>query len=165
MSTASSRIEDFERLAQSAFAMLSDHEDLGLSFSGEEQNYVRFNQGHVRQATHVVQRRITLDFRRDDRRLVLGFDLSGSFSADQAQVAALIAHARAESQVLPKDPFVTPLKNHGEGHEAHPGTTPSVGTLSNAIFRASSTIDLAGLYAGGVQYLSLIHISEPTRPY
>jgi len=152
MSTASSRIEDFGRLAQSAFARLSDHEDLGLSFSGEEQNYVRFNQGHVRQATHVDQQRITLDFRRDDRRLVLGFDLSGSFSADQAQLAALIAHARAESQVLPKDPFVTPLKNHGEGHEAHPGTAPSVGTLSNAIFRASSTIDLAGLYAGGVQY-------------
>lgn len=152
MSLESSRIDDFGRLAQSAFAMLSDQEDLGLTLSGEEQNYVRFNQGHVRQATHVDQQRITLDFRCEDRRLVLGFDLTGSLSTDQSQLAVLIDHAREECKVLPKDPFVTPLANHGEGHEAHAGRVPSVSTLSQAIFTATREIDLAGLYAGGLQF-------------
>jgi len=132
--------------------MLSEHEDLGLSFSGEQQNYVRFNQGQVRQATHVDQQRLTLDFRREDRRLVLGFDLTGSTATDEAQIATWIAHAREECKVLPRDPFVTALENHGEGHETHPGIMPSVETISRAISRASRDVDLAGLYAGGVQF-------------
>ncbi|MEY4685109.1 MAG: hypothetical protein RLZ25_1568 [Pseudomonadota bacterium] len=151
MSANDSRIEGFRRLAHAAFAMLSGDEDLGLSFSAENQNYVRFNQGRVRQATHVDQQRVTLDFRQKGRRLVLGFDLTGSLPMDQAHLAALIGHARDECSALPQDPFVTPLENHGEGHEAHPGILPSVGSISNAVFNASQNVDLAGLYAGGTQ--------------
>lgn len=151
MSAQACRIEAFRQLADAAFAMVRDQEDLGLSFSAENQNYVRFNQGRVRQATHVDQQRVTLDFRLDGRRLVLGFDLTGSLATDQAQVASLIAHARNECSVLPQDPFVTPLENHGEGDEAHSGILPSVGEISRAVYRASQNMDLAGLYAGGLQ--------------
>lgn len=151
MSAQACRIEAFRQLADAAFAMLRDQEDLGLSFSAENQDYVRFNQGRVRQATHVDQQRVTLDFRLDGRRLVLGFDLTGSLATDRAQVASLIAHARNECSVLPQDPFVTPLENHGEGDEAHSGTLPSVGEISRAVYRASQNMDLAGLYAGGLQ--------------
>lgn len=151
MSPKACRIEAFRQLTDAAFAMLRDQEDLGLSFSAENQDYVRFNQGRVRQATHVDQQRVTLDFRLDGRRLVLGFDLTGSLATDRAQVASLIAHARNECSVLPQDPFVTPLENHGEGDEAHSGTLPSVGEISSAVYRASQNMDLAGLYAGGLQ--------------
>ncbi len=151
MSDVLSKIEDFRRLAESAFATLQDHEDLGLSYSGEDQAYVRFNQGRVRQATHVNQQRATLDFRHHGRRLVLGFDLTGTFTCDQDQLISLIARARNECSVLPEDPFVTPLENHGVGQEAHSGTVPSVGTISAAVYQASQDMDLAGLYAGGTQ--------------
>ena len=151
MKEATSKIEDFKRLTESAFAALKEHEDLGLSYSGEEQTYVRFNQGRVRQATHVDQQRATLDFRREGRRMVLGFDLTGSFSDDQAQITALMAHARTECSVLPEDPFVTPLEHHGMGQEAYSGHLPAIETISKAVFDASQDIDLAGLYAGGVQ--------------
>lgn len=151
MSPAASKLEQFRCLASAAFEMILEPEDLGLSFSAEDQHYVRFNQGRVRQATHTDQQRCTLDFRRAGRRLVLGFDLTGSLSTDQSHVASLIAHARKECDVLPDDPFVSPLENHGEGHEAHPGSLPSVGAISNAVFNASQNMDLAGLYAGGLQ--------------
>ena len=81
--------------------------------------------------------------------MVLGFDLTGSFSDDQAQITALIAHARNECSVLPEDPFVTPLENHGTGQEAHSGHLPAIESVSNAVFHASQDMDLAGLYAGG----------------
>ncbi len=151
MSDAASRIETFRQLAETAFATLLNHEELGLSFSGEDQNYVRFNQGRVRQATHVDQKRITLDFRREGRRVSLGFDLTGSLAGDQAHLVALLSRAREECQVLPEDPYVTPLEDHGQGNEVHPGILPSVATISSTVFNASQKIDLAGLYAGGIQ--------------
>ena len=151
MSDASNKIEAFQRLSQSVFAALQKHEEVGLAYSGEDQTYVRFNQGRVRQATHVDQQRATLDFRNQGRRLVLGFDLTGTFSDDQAQALSLIEHARQECRVLPEDPFVTPLEDHGVGQEAHAGRLPSIETISAAVFNSSQDMDLAGLYAGGIQ--------------
>lgn len=151
MSDTTTKIEDFRCLAQSAFASLKDHEDLGLSLSAEDQTYVRFNHGRVRQVTHVDQQRVTLDFRHQRRRLVLGYDLTGTFATDEAQLNSLIHHARHECRVLPEDPFATPLEDHGVGQESHAGTLPSPGAISAAVFDASQHVDLAGLYAGGLQ--------------
>jgi predicted Zn-dependent protease len=151
MSPSSLWIDEFRRLSQSAIENLNSDESLGLTLAAEDQDYVRFNRGRTRQTTHVSQQRITLDFRLRGRRLVLAFDRSGRMDDDRSRMAVMLERAREECGCLPEDPYLSAFENQGSSDSNHSGQLPSSGDVSALIFNTSKEMDLAGLYAGGVQ--------------
>ncbi|WP_367026136.1 metallopeptidase TldD-related protein [Methylococcus sp. ANG] len=140
-----------ERLSDDAFAALRPGETASLSLSGEDQTYLRFNAGKVRQATGVRQLRLELDFRARDRSAKLTTDLSGRADRDLCDLRALLARARSEAASLPPDPFASPLENHGQSEEWHEAALPDPAVVVEQIALTTVGTDFAGLFAAGPQ--------------
>ena len=151
----------FDPLADACLNALGASETLTLKLSGEDQHYLRFNHGRVRQSTEVEQRRLSLVFQANQRRVIGSFDLSGVLGDDVRTALSLLERARGEAATLPEDPFITPVVNHGTSHQHNAGQLPDTGDLLAQLGAASSSLDFAGLYAGGLQ-LQFIRSSAGT---
>jgi predicted Zn-dependent protease len=141
----------FDALAESAFAALKPGEELNLNLSAEDQSYVRFNDSRVRQATGVAQRHLSLTFQSAGRRVALAFDLMGQPDHDRAALLSLIERARAETTVLPEDPFLVPMRNNGASDSHHAGELPEIGELLERIAESTAGTDFTGFLALGPQ--------------
>lgn len=141
----------FDRLAEAAFAELGAGEELNLNLGAENQTYLRFNDSKVRQATAVAQRNLALTFQFRGRRVVYGFDLAGQADRDAATLRSLIARARAETAVLPEDPFLTPMQNNGISAGHHPGELPDAAQAIECIAETTAGTDFTGFLASGPQ--------------
>jgi len=151
VSFVETQCQQFDWLAEAAFAGLKPGEALNLALSAEDQTYVRFNNARVRQATGVAQSRLGLTFQREARQLRLALALSGQPARDLAAVRSLLERARAETFVLPEDPFATPMANNGASDHRHGGDYPDTGGWIGQIAEAAAGLDFTGLLAAGPQ--------------
>jgi predicted Zn-dependent protease len=139
----------FEQLSDFAFSQLQRGEHLGLNLAGEEQDYVRFSQAKVRQNTSVTQLDVEMIFQSKGRKTSSTTSLLGHEKEDQARLAALLERARQEVEVLPPDPYLVPMMNHGSSRSQHHGRLLSAGDAVKDIAQTAAGSDFAGLYAGG----------------
>ena len=144
-------LKHFDELSEVCLASLKSGEALTLNIAAEEQHYLRFNNARVRQSTQVEQHRVTLCFQANGRRVMYCFDLSGAFDQDLVSAQSLLDRARLETTVLPEDPFVSPLENHGGSEQHHTGQLPELSTLLEQVSIEAEGSDFTGLYAAGPQ--------------
>lgn len=144
-------LQHFDELSATCFAGLQKGEALTLNLAAEDQHYLRFNNARVRQSTHVEQRRVTLGFQADGRRVLYGFDLTGAIDQDVVSALSLLNRARMETTVLPEDPFVLPLENRGGSEQHHTGQLPELSTWLEQVSAEAGGSDVTGLYAAGPQ--------------
>ncbi|QSA96907.1 TldD/PmbA family protein [Methylococcus sp. EFPC2] len=142
----------FDRLAESAFAELKTGEALNLNLSGEDQTYVRFNDSKVRQATQVRQTTLSLTWQSSGRKVEYSYDLSGQQEWDLATLHSLMARARSEVRVLPEDPYLVPLENHGASDRHHAGRLPVDEEIMATIAGETAGTELTGFFASGPQF-------------
>nr|WP_232470660.1 metallopeptidase TldD-related protein [Methylococcus sp. BF19-07] len=138
-------------MSEDAFAALRPEETVSLSLSGEDQTYVRFNGGKVRQATSVTQLRLGLDFRAQERQVKFMTDLSGRVEEDRHVIQVHLARARSEAAALPPDPFAAPLESHSQSEEWHEAAPPDPAEVIEQVTVATAGTDFAGLFAAGPQ--------------
>ncbi len=62
MSFVQTTRELLDGLGDSVFGQLTSGEELTLNLAAEDQHYLRFNGGRVRQSTHVSQQRLALRY-------------------------------------------------------------------------------------------------------
>ena len=151
MNRRNSGVEHFDRLCEACFGLLHGNEQLTVNLAAEDQQYLRFNHSKVRQSTAVAQRRCHFRFQSSGRRVTYSVDLTGDVTLDIATARSLIERGREEVRVLPEDPFVTPIENHGRSDEHHAGQLPEPEELLKQVSLQAGASDLAGLYAGGSQ--------------
>lgn len=150
----------FEQLSDRCLGSLENGETLTLRLGAEDQHYVRFNNGRVRQSTEVQQRHLSLSFQTHSRRRVAyTLDLTGCVPMDVATTLSLLDRARQETSVLPEDPFAPDIVDHGSSDQHHPGSIPDFEELLNEISGSAQDCEFTGLYAGGPQ-LEMIRNSE-----
>ena len=109
--------KNFNSLSDSLFSELKDGENLILSFSGENSQFVRFNNASVRQTGIVDDGDLGLKFISNDRTCHGGFTVSGALSVDLDRGKAEIVRMRAEAKQIPEDPFLVLPENSGSSHE------------------------------------------------
>lgn len=141
----------FNQLTSDVFGGLEPGEQLCLTLASEQQTYLRFNQGRVRQATTLDQHRLKGVFLTQGRRMTFTTDLTGHPDQDRPLLNALITEMRADAAHLPEDPHAVSLSNYGTGHKIYAGTLPEPSDLAASLERLTSHLDFAGLYAGGDQ--------------
>jgi predicted Zn-dependent protease len=151
MSFVPTTLEVFDALCQGCFANLKSGEELTVNLAAEDQLYLRLNDARVRQSTDVQQRRVTLKFQALGRRVAYTFDLSGQSGPDLALAHALIDRARQETRVLPEDPYLTSVLDHGCSEEHHAGDLCQAKTVVDQIAHHAAGTDFTGLYAAGSQ--------------
>lgn len=139
----------FKKAQDFLFNQLKHTEELSIHISGENTDYLRFNQSLLRQSTHVEQTELTLQFQDQGKRLKFETTLTQDWDQDRETLSTLLQRAREEVQVLPEDPFFAKFENKGSSHKVHSGKIPQQLDALQQITDLARGVDFVGLYAGG----------------
>ena len=139
----------FYALASHLCADLHGDEVLLLTLTGEESDFVRFNQGRVRQAGHVGQAALGLDLIQGEHHSTLDYELQRSLDADRATLAGLIATLRHQLPHLPPDPHLLYATEPHDSEHLDSRPTPDAQGITRQVCDAAHGLDLVGLLAAG----------------
>ncbi len=123
-------------------------ETLLLWLSGERSDFVRFNQGRVRQAGSVAQQFLTVRLVRRRHQAAATIALAGN-REDEALARATIGRLRDVLADLAEDPWLAIAEQPESTTHERRGRFPPAGEIVNQVAAASAGRDLVGLYAGG----------------
>lgn len=130
---------------------LQGGEVLLCNLSAERSDFVRFNQGRVRQAGSVEQRLLGLRLVRGRRQAGATVTLAGG-TGDLALAKARLAALREDLADLPEDPWLLLNEQPTSTESARRGAIADAHAVVQAAVRAADGRDLVGFYAGGTLY-------------
>ncbi len=142
----------FEKISEALFANLNNNENLILSFSGERSQFVRFNNGLVRQTGLVDDADLGLKFISNGRTCSAGYTVSGNFDLDLKRGLDEINRMRKESNEIPEDPFLVMPATSDSSRKVTKANGLSFEDSVDAILPAVSGIDFVGILANGKMY-------------
>ena len=126
---------------------------LTCSFSGEETDFIRFNNGKVRQATNVTQGTLSLEMISHKKRISLDIMLSSDEELNQTRLDNALKELHNGLECLDIDPFVPVTINNGSHHVNNLCELPLSETFLEALGEASVGKDLAGLWCCGHNFV------------
>lgn len=144
----------FERTCDLLFRELLPGEALALDFSGEASDFLRFNNGKVRQIGHVLQAGGNVKYFRDGRTISSSFETTGLDAIDADLAANALSVARREASLLPEDPYQTLPTARETSREVFTGRLPDPDRLPEEILGPGEAIaranaDFVGIHAQG----------------
>lgn len=142
----------FNSISDLLFKELKSGEDVILSFSGENSQFIRFNNGSVRQTGLVDDADIELKFISNNRICGGGFTISGDMEIDLARGKHEIERMRHETNELPEDPFLVLPKNLGSSNVVKEANGLNFEDSIDAILPAMSGTDFVGILANGKMF-------------
>lgn len=125
--TTSSLKTSFETLAQSLINQLKEDEQLSLSLDAEDSFFLRLNQAKARHTFTVEQGTLTLQFIKDQRRLVHTLSFTNDEENNLSRALIELEKCRSLVNQIPVDPYCPVLKkaDHSSSQEEHTATLPS----------------------------------------
>jgi predicted Zn-dependent protease len=139
-------------LTDRLFNEVKSNEQLSMGLIGEESLFLRFNNGNLRQATHVEQFKAELIFQAELRKIQFNFSLTGNDDVDFATAHTLLLRARDEIKILPEDTLSSMMKNNGLSDHDHNAQLPTEEKAIKDILESHGDVDFSGFYSGGPLY-------------
>lgn len=121
-------------------------------FAAEETDFIRFNNGKVRQPGSVRQAELSLELIRGQRHASSGFTLAGDPQIDRERTLAAVADLRALLDDVPEDPYLLYSTEVRPSASRRSGRLPQREQVVEAVVAAAHSLDFAGIYAGGRIY-------------
>ncbi|CAG9210215.1 TldE/PmbA family protein, Beta/Gamma-proteobacterial subgroup [Paraburkholderia sabiae] len=149
MMQASRSHEHFIALVNQIEQRLAAHEIALTSYSSERSDFIRFNEGKVRQTGHVSQASLTLRLIDGQRQAYATLTPTGDMSADAQSIAATLTALREGLHDAPDDPHLLFDTTVWSESTQRAGTLPSPDTLPLFVAECSRGLDFVGFYAGG----------------
>jgi predicted Zn-dependent protease len=145
----------FNRVCDLLFRELHTGEALAMEFAGESSEFLRFNNGKVRQIGHVFQAEAQIKYFCNGRTISSSFETTGDDARDARFVTDALNAARRESALLPEDPYQTLPAATDSSREVFHGCLPDPGRIPVEILGPGETItqvgaDFVGLYSQGL---------------
>jgi predicted Zn-dependent protease len=139
----------FMTLANEIEQRLTANEIALTSFSAEHSDFIRFNEGKVRQSGHVSQASVTLRLIDGQRQAYSTFTLCGDIGADTHAIGETLAALREGLRDAPDDPHLLFDTTVWSETTQRAGTLPSPDTLPLIVAQCALGLDFVGFYAGG----------------
>lgn len=139
----------FNDVADVVQGLLQKDEVFLSSFSGEESDFVRFNQSSVRQAGAVTQRGLTIDLIEGKRHAAGTTTLSGDLELDRPRLVELVRDLRETRQHVPEDPHLLYSTEPTSSATVAERKLPDQAAALASIRDAGKGKDLVGIYAAG----------------
>ena len=139
----------FHDLAAAIDGALESGEVTIASFNAESTDYVRFNQGRVRQPGTVTQVAISIDLIRGKRHALSSATLAGRLTDDVATVRWMLTDLRAFLGAMPEDPYLQYSNEVCSSSHRRPSPLVPAERAVDSIIAASSGLDMVGIYAAG----------------
>jgi len=134
----------FNRACDLLFRELLPGEALAVDFGGESSDFLRFNQGKVRQIGHVLQAGVQIKYFRDGRTLASAFETTGDAARDAELAAHALTTVRREAALLPEDPYQTLPSSTQTSREIFEGRLPGPEQLPEELLAPGEAITAAG---------------------
>lgn len=131
---------------------LHAQEHFTLWYAAEDSQFVRFNQGKVRQAYPVLQIELTVRLILGERHASARINLSGEFEQDTAQLGQTLTQLRGILDVLHADPYLLLNTELWTSERQVPGRVPELQQVIDSICGLSQGLDMVGIYAAGTLY-------------
>lgn len=144
--------KEFKNISELLFSQLNKGEDLILSLSGENSQFIRFNNASVRQTGLVDDAELELKFISNNRISSGGFTISGKKDLDFKRGRNEIARLREEVKELPEDPFLVLPKNLGSSIEKKSSNGLVFEDSVDAILPVMSEVDFVGIFSNGKMF-------------
>ena len=139
----------FFSLADFATSGVRGNEVLLLRLRGENSDFVRFNQGRVRQAGTVAQRALSLELLEGSRHAAAELSLTGDLQRDRAAIGHEIDRLREVVVQLPPDPHLLYATDVGSSERVEQSALPTQQQALQCILSAAAKHDFVGIYASG----------------
>lgn len=138
----------FFALAERMMRETHANETLLLWLSGERSDFVRFNQGKVRQAGTVAQQFLTVRLVCNGRQAAATITLAGD-GQDAVLARAAVARLRDALADLAEDPWLAIAERPEATTHERGGRFPPAEEIMQQVVTASAGRDLVGFHAGG----------------
>jgi predicted Zn-dependent protease len=142
---------EFFELAQRLAQQVRGGEVLTLWFAGERSDFVRFNQGKVRQPGSVEQRRLQLRLMSAGRQVSSSLSLSGT-TGDINLCTNTIENLRNILTGLSPDPYLNYAREVHNTCARREARLPAAQEVVEQVVRCAAGLDLVGIYAAGPTY-------------
>ena len=139
----------FLELASMLDRSLQPGEAWTACFAAEDTDFIRFNNGKVRQPGSVHQAHVSIDLIRGRRHATSDLTLSGDPAVDHPQVSATLSELRALVADVPEDPYLLFSTEVRSSSSRRPGRLPAREHVAAAVVDAARGLDLVGIYAAG----------------
>ena len=139
----------FLALADVIDGALAAGERYTASFNAEQTDFVRMNQGKVRQPGTVAQRYIAVRLIRGQRHAMHVLSLTGDLTVDGAAIRTLVAGLRAALPELADDPLLLLPADVKSSRAVRGGPLPPSEQVITDVLEAARGTDLVGIYAAG----------------
>ncbi len=142
----------FYELADYLAASLEGDEVFLARFSGEESDFVRINQDHVRQAGSVLQRYMAVDLIRGQRHVEATITLSGDMRPIDVALTGCCRTSVSNCRMCRKTRICLYSTEVRSTQRCGQDDLPASNAALDAILAAGKGVDLVGLYAQGPIY-------------
>ena len=141
--------EYFFSLTDELTARLTGDEVLLANYSGEDSDFVRFNNSAVRQAGSVTQRYMDIELIDGARHATATVTLTGSADIDTPALRGQLDTLRKNLPHLPEDPYLLYATEVNSTEQVGPDGLPAPEQAVSAVLDAGAGRDLVGIYAAG----------------
>ena len=139
----------FGALAQGVEQLRKSSEVTLLSLSAENSEFIRFNQGKVRQIGTVSQGKLTLRLIDGMRQAYSTMTVGGQLDADLEEASQALAVLRASLRDAPEDPHLLYCQSTWTQSMQRAGRLPEPQLLVRTVAECARGLDFVGFYAGG----------------
>ncbi len=139
----------FFALCDNAFSQLRGDEVLLCGLATETTDFVRYNQGKVRQPGCVMHASLQLRLIRGSRHASYDVTLTGRHEEDQMRLRHAITQTRELLDSTPEDPFLLYNTDVRSSEQADDVSLPSAEDAIETICKGASNADLVGIWASG----------------
>jgi predicted Zn-dependent protease len=120
-----------------------------LSLTAEHSDFIRFNQGKVRQIGTVSQGKLTLRLIDGARQAYFTMTMGGQLEADLDEAAQALGMLRASLRDAPEDPHLLFGQTQWTQTTERSGRLPEPAVLVRTVAECAHGLDFVGFYAGG----------------
>ena len=142
----------FDILTEHLRARLLAGEAFTAWFQGEDSDFVRMNQGKVRQPGSVCQRTLSVDLIRGQRHAGGTIAISGDATGDRDRVDALVIKLRGALAHVPDDPFLLYHQSSDTTEHVSGNALPDAAEVTAGVLDRARGLDFVGIYAAGRVY-------------
>ncbi len=139
----------FEEIAGWSIGQIKGNEVLLTSVEGETSDFIRFNNGSVRQAGSITQQELTLTLIDGAKQTSGWVQLAADRELDQARVGRLLGQLRDQLQFVSDDPYVAYSTDTSTSVDVVAGSSPDPSDVLTAIGDGGKNRDMVGIYAAG----------------
>ena len=139
----------FSNLNNFLFSTISDNEILITNFSGENSQFIRFNNSKVRQTGIVDDLNFSMLLLCNNRKCSISMTLKGNENNDKLLLESYLNKLRDDIKNIPEDPFIVYPVLSKSSKEIYDGKLLDFEKAADHLVPIMNDVDLTGIWASG----------------